>query len=117
MITQLVARVFATRNAVHLAHWKTKSYAEHMALGDFYDELIDRIDDVVEKYQGAFDLIGDVKLKDASVSNIARHLSDEAEWIESNMTELSGGSAAVENLLQDLAGVYFKTVYKLRNLS
>jgi len=57
MIEELVTRVFSTRNAAHLAHWKTKSFAEHSALGDFYDALIDGVDEIIEDYQGAFGLI------------------------------------------------------------
>lgn len=36
MIEDLVARVFKTRNQAHLSHWKTKSFAEHQALGGVY---------------------------------------------------------------------------------
>ena len=34
MIEELVALVFATRNAVHLEHWRTKSFAAHTAMGE-----------------------------------------------------------------------------------
>ena len=39
MIDGLIASVFAARNQAHIEHWNTKSYAEHAALGDFYDEI------------------------------------------------------------------------------
>jgi len=60
MIEQLIAKVFMARNNTHIAHWKTKSYAEHVALGDFYDKVIDLVDSLVECYQGNFGLIGDI---------------------------------------------------------
>ena len=44
MIEELIAKVFEARNAAHLEHWRTKSYAEHQALGDFYDGIIDIVD-------------------------------------------------------------------------
>ena len=52
MIEQLIARVFATRNAAHLLHWRGPSYAQHMALGDFYEAIIDKLDEIVECHQG-----------------------------------------------------------------
>ena len=52
MVKELVQRVFSARNCTHLQHWNTSSYAEHMALGDFYDDVIDLIDSFVEAYQG-----------------------------------------------------------------
>lgn len=57
MIDELISRVFASRNATHIEHWRTKSYAAHIALGEFYDGVIDNIDGIVEAYQGAFDLV------------------------------------------------------------
>lgn len=116
MIEELVGRVFATRNAVHLAHWKTNSYAQHQALGSFYDDLIDKIDSIVEMYQGAFDLIEKVQTRQVSSNNILNHLNSEVEWIEENMTELAGGIKALENVLQDLSGSYYTTIYKLTHL-
>lgn len=35
MLEELIMRVFAARNAAHLEHWRTKSYAQHVALGSF----------------------------------------------------------------------------------
>ena len=59
MIEQLVAKTFASRNAAHLQHWRTSSFSEHMALNEFYDEIIELVDNLVEAYQGAFGLIKD----------------------------------------------------------
>lgn len=41
---EFVARSFAVRTAAHLAHLQSRSYAEHVALGGFYDSLIDLVD-------------------------------------------------------------------------
>lgn len=116
MIEELIGRVFATRNAVHLAHWRTDSYAQHQALGAFYDDLVDKIDRIVEMHQGAFDLIDKVPTMQASPNNILNHLNTEAEWIETNSEELSGGIKAIENALQELSGSYYTTIYKLTHL-
>ena len=58
MIEELVARVFALRNAAHLEHWATNSFSKHMALGSFYDDIIDKTDKLVEAVgSGKFDLV------------------------------------------------------------
>lgn len=112
MIEELVSRVFATRNALHLKHWATTSYAAHVALGELYDGIIDKLDEVVEIYQGAVEMIGDVE--PATVKDdIIAHIRDEADWIEENMEEISAGTKAVENVLQDLSGIYYRAIYKL----
>ena len=117
MIEQLVIKVFSTRNAVHLAHWRTKNYAQHVALGDFYDGLIDKIDVIVEMYQGAFGIIDAPDIKPVSPANIIEHIGEEANWIEENRSDIAGGVNAIENVIDDLAGLYLSTFYKLKNLS
>ena len=117
MIEELISRVFATRNAVHLAHWSTKSFAQHSALGSFYDDLIDGIDTVVEAHQGAFGLVGDVEPTVVNKNNLAEHIKQEARWIEQNRTDIAGGVRAIENLIDSLTDSYLTTYYKLTNLS
>lgn len=118
-ILELIRRVFAVRNAAHIAHWATDSYARHMALGSFYDDIIEAIDGIVEAYQGWFGLLQGVK---ANVStspdpdDIASVIADEAQWIAENRTAISGGNAAIENLVDGLTDTYMTTFYKLANL-
>jgi DNA-binding ferritin-like protein len=117
MIEELVSRVFATRNATHLAHWATKSYAEHVTLGGFYDALIDRVDAITEAHQGAFGLIGEVEPTVVNKMNLAEHIKQEARWIEQNRDKVSGGVEAIGALVDDLTNEYLTTYYKLTNLS
>lgn len=117
MIEKLVAKVFATRNAAHLAHWRTKSYAQHVALGDFYDGLPGKIDTIVEMHQGAFGIIDAISPSMASPSKIIDHIEGEAEWIAANRDDIAGDNAAIGNAVDDLHGLYLTTIYKLKNLS
>ena len=117
MIEQLVAKTFASRNAAHLQHWKTKSFSEHMALGTFYDELIDLVDSLVEAYQGAFGLIGAVDIKQVPPANIVKHLSEEVMWLNENRHKFTKGLPALENLADSIDDLYLSTLYKLKNLS
>ena len=116
MVKELVQRVFSARNCTHLQHWNTSSYAEHMALGDFYDEVIDLIDSFVEAYQGSNSKIGKVEMKDTANKNIVSCLEDDAVWIAVNREKISGGVAALENILDEITDLYLKTIYKLKFL-
>lgn len=118
MIEELVARVFAARNASHAEHWKTKSYAEHVALGGFYDAVVEQIDAVVEAYQGNFALLGKVDLTDPEPNgSILQRLERDAAWIDSNRSKIAGGVRAIENLVDALTETYLTTIYKLKHLS
>lgn len=117
LIEELAARVFAARDVAHRAHWRTGSYAAHMALGSFYEDVIDDIDHVVECYQGQFGLIEAFDVKTGPVASVAAWLSDEADWIAQNRDGIANGSQAVANLLDGLVGTYRTTVYKLNFLN
>lgn len=124
MIEQLISRVFYARNLAHFEHWRVSdadeefghgSYAKHKALGNFYDDVIDAIDDVVEAYQGAFKLIGAIPAPESTPSDALTALEADAAWIEDHHEEICKGNRAVANLLDSLTGVYLSAIYKLRN--
>jgi len=117
MIEMLVAKVFALRDASHLLHWKTDSYSKHMALGDFYDEIIDSIDEIIEVYQGARGLINNIpSVPRVRGDLLVAQLDADSMWVRENRSKISQGIPAVENLLDELAGEMLRTLYKLRQL-
>ena len=116
MIEDLVSRVFAMRNAAHLAHWSTKSYAEHKALGKFYSELIGKIDSIIEAYQGWFGLIGEVRMIVMSKKDIAEAIRTDLTWMNTNRDKICKKNTMMENLIDDLMQLYSTTHYKLVNL-
>lgn len=116
MIEELVSRVFALRNAAHLAHWATQSYSQHVALNELYDGAIEKIDGIVEAYQGLEDMLKKVKALEYAPDDIMEKLGDDAMWVAENRKEIAKGNSAIENLLDDLVDLYAKTYYKLTRL-
>jgi hypothetical protein len=118
MITELIYRVFETRNESHLAHWATKSYAEHVALNDFYDAVLGPLDDLVENYQACFGLVGKPteEKEEKEEVNILSCLKDDVKFINKNRGKICKDIPALLNILDELQAVYLKTIYKLENL-
>jgi hypothetical protein len=118
MIEELIARVFKTRNQAHLAHWKTKSFAEHKALGSFYEDVIEKLDDLAEVCQGSTGIIGHVDLscRDESM-DVVKAITGDANWISKNRSKIAHGVPAIENILDELVAIHLTTLYKLKNLS
>lgn len=119
MIEELIARVFYARNVAHFEHWRAEGvggFSRHMALGDFYDKVIEALDGLVEAYQGAFELVGTIPSPKTKASEILLILIEDAEWIEKNHEGVCKGNRAVANLLDGVTGVYLSAIYKLRNL-
>ena len=51
-LESIAAKLTYFHEQLHLLHWQTSSYAEHMALGGLYDYVHDFKDGVVEKIMG-----------------------------------------------------------------
>lgn len=51
-IGELIAELLHGATKTHMAHLKTTSFAAHMALGGFYEEIPGLADAVAEQYQG-----------------------------------------------------------------
>lgn len=115
MINELIQKVFATRDAAHRKHWKTKSFAEHSALSAFYQDVIEAIDSLVENYIGMFGQFDMPAISsNYSPEDMVAHLQEEADWIETNRDEICGDSASIGNLVDNLTTVYTKTIFLLR---
>lgn len=119
MIEQLISRVFYARNLAHFEHWRATgsgSFAKHMALGSFYDDIIDAIDSLVEAYQGAFELVGAIPAPKETPGDCLKAFEADAAWIEENHESICQGNRAVANLLDSVTDTYLSAIYKLRNL-
>ena len=57
--TKLVSCLFHSRTQVHVFHLQTNSYAEHKALNEYYDEIVDLTDGLIETFQGKYGILVD----------------------------------------------------------
>ena len=114
---QLIATLFAVRNKVHELHLSTESFAEHSALKELYELLIDYADELAEMYQGRF---GKISLPAPSVivqSCPQAFIASFVEWLEMSKTIFVGDNSAILNKYEELLGEVYKIKYKLENLS
>ena len=117
MIETLIQKVYTDRVLSHLNHWSTDSYAQHMALESFYNDVIDPLDDLVEDYQAAFGKIDKVKFPEFESENSCLDcLKDTVKWIANSRNKICKHVTALENILDSISDVYLKTIYKLENL-
>lgn len=54
---QFISTLFASRTQAHILHLQTTSFAAHKALNDYYDEIIDLADGLVESFQGRYGIV------------------------------------------------------------
>lgn len=115
MIAKAIGIMFAGRTVTHIQHLKTKSYAEHKALNEFYDEIIDLADGLAEATQGQYGLL-DIPFITVAVPN------DSTVFLKGQLAELDKIMKCVDedylmNIYQEVQKLYRSTIYKLVNLS
>ncbi len=111
---EFVSKVLFDRDAAHLAHWKTKSYAEHVALNTFYDSILELIDGFVEQYQGYYADRMDIKRQDGDDSDIRELLEFRCEWIEMYRYQICDkDETALQNTIDEILRQYESTQYML----
>ena len=114
-----VGMLFLARDVAHSVHLNTRSFSKHMALGTFYDEIVDLADKFAEAYQGKHGLIGPISLMNArKTSNIVEFLQDQVDEIEKVRYEVCDKTeTALQNIIDEIVGLYLSTLYKLRFLA
>lgn len=117
--SQLVGLLFLGRNVAHSVHLNTRSYAKHVALNAFYDEVIDRADAFAEAYQGRHGLIGPIAIPATKkTANIIEFLQDQLDEIEKGRYDVCAKEdTALQQLIDNIVELYLTTLYKLRFLA
>jgi hypothetical protein len=116
---EFVGCLFLARDVAHSVHLNTRSFAKHSALNGFYDGIIDLADKFAEAYQGRHGLIGPISLHSArKTSNIVEFLEDSLKEIENERYKVCDKSdSALQNIIDEIVGLYLSTLYKLKFLA
>jgi len=114
-----VGMLFLARDVAHSVHLNTRSYSKHKALRKFYDQIVDLADKFSEAYQGKHGLIGPISLMSANkTSNILAFMQDQVEEIEKVRYEVVDRTeTALQNIIDEIVGLYLSTIYKLKFLA
>lgn len=115
----LIGHLFLARDVTHSVHLNTRSFAKHKALGGFYDKVIDLADDLAEAYQGRHGLIGPITLHSAKkTGNVVEFLEDSLSEVEKLRYQVCDKSdTAIQNIIDEIVGLYLSTLYKLKFLA
>jgi hypothetical protein len=112
----IAGRLTYFHEQLHLIHWQTSIYAEHMAMGSLYEYIQDFKDDVIEKLMGytgrkprAFKImpVSDGMGAVAVVTEVKMFAAELEQYAEAN------GYGDISNMSQDLSGHAVKTLYLL----
>ncbi len=119
-LSELFIKFLWVRDQAHVFHWQTKLNAEHVILGQFYDDYLDEIDELAEsifgKYGKTFE-VGKYKIElvDYSEINLKKYL-DELTFLFTKEFKLYFPNT-IENIdLYHIIGDILELVNKLKYL-
>ena len=114
-----VGMLFLARDVTHSAHLNTRSYAKHKALNKFYEGIIDLTDTFAEAYQGKYGLIGPITLMSAKkTNNVVAFLEGQVDDLEEMRYKVVDKDCTpIQNIIDEIFGLYYTTLYKLKFLA
>ena len=116
LLTDLVMCLLNSAIVTHIMHWQTESYAAHQALGEYYSEIPEAIDSVIEAYQGKTGIIlrsfpVETEIYEDMIPLVYM------EYLSKKLTDnraLFGADPEIQNLVDAIADLIDSTMYKLR---
>ena len=108
----------------HVYHLQLKgdpgSYASHIALGEYYDGVIGILDELIEVYQGQYDIVQGYNIIDtSSTQNLDKleYFSSVVDYLKnSRYTLLSQDDPHYQAIVDEIINLLYRLIYKLRFL-
>lgn len=113
-----VAGIMHASTVLHIYHLQTRSYAEHVALGELYGALPGLIDGFAEACQGRYGLITGYPAtmtipQGGSAANYVRELLDMVDGMRGSLPQ----DTELQNIVDEITSAITGTLYKLNFLS
>lgn len=99
-------------------HLRSAKYGKHMALDEFYKDMPDKVDDLIEAWMGAHGKkVGNfTNILTSSNLNTLKYLTELKRVCKEGRT-LMGGNDELNSLLDDIINLINTTLYKVKELS
>jgi len=108
--------LFHARQQAHFWHLDTKSYAEHKALNNFYEELLNLIDSLMETYLGKGKKVdfGQIRMtfNKYSREKMIEYFQKLARYIARAKKSMSGpNDGDIANIMDEILALINRTLY------
>ena len=96
-------------------HFKTRSYSQHKALRQYYDGIVDLVDDLVESYQGKYGIVEQYPDVYHSPKDPLKYFESLQRFVADARKDLPQDSE-LQNQIDEIADLINSTTYKLKFL-
>lgn len=121
LMANFISTLFSSRTQAHIFHLQVTgpgSFAAHKALNEYYDEIVDLTDGIVESYQGRYGIITGYKGEGQWIednSQLVKYFEALCMYVEKNRVSLVQDSY-IQNQIDEVVALIESTKYKLSKL-
>ena len=100
-------------------HLSTAKYSDHKALNDYYDDIVDAVDTLIENWQGKYGKTGELKnTMSTEVNKPVEYLESLRDFTITGRDELiSKEDTELWSDIDTILSIIDSTIYKLKELS
>lgn len=120
-VVKFFSKLFESREMAHIYHLTVKgemgSHAAHLALGEYYEGILEFVDEMIEVYQGQYGIIEGYDVIDTSDTKS----KDKIEYFEELVSQvredrkcIKSEDTHIHNIIDEAIALMFKTLYKLK---
>ena len=99
----------------HFFHWSTDSYSKHKALGSYYSQVQDLVDDLLEAYMGCYEQIKTFPSTYHLPKEPIKYMESLKSFVNDARKDLPQ-ETQLQNIIDEIAQLIDSTLYKLKNL-
>lgn len=113
---EMICELLEAAMQAKIFHWQTSSYAEHQALGEFYEGLSDLTDTLVEAYQGKFGRVmagHELEVMPYTMDAPLAFVNEFCMFLRTSARMAVMGDSALNNILDEILALTEKTQYLL----
>jgi DNA-binding ferritin-like protein len=115
-VAEFVAALLHSSTVTHFMHWSTDSFSKHMALGDYYVQIIDLTDQFAEAFMGRYEQLKKFPEEFHNQKDPVKYLENMKDFVQEARKELPQDTE-LQNLVDEIADLINSTLYKLRFLN
>ena len=117
----LFSKLFESREMAHIYHLQVNgeqgSHAAHKALQNYYEDVLELIDDLLETYQGQYGIVDGYDVIDTNTTRTkekVEYFETLVEFIKHGRKAISAEDTHLHSIIDDIVVLIYRTLYKLK---
>jgi hypothetical protein len=120
-VSSFFSKIFESKEMARVYHLQVNgdmgSHATHEAMGSYYEQLPEFIDDLVEIYQGQYEIVKDydvIDTKETGTKTPIDYFTSIADFLKKERSCISSEDTHLHNIIDEIVALVYKTLYRLK---